>query len=111
MIVAGLRRHAKVGTQEGCADLGNKFFHRVTGVTKTLAAKVTVETVFMASPVNRLMGAGGVVALGVAEGVQFGHVHGVERRAVESAAAAVLDRGTRVAKEAFDGIEARVVVV
>jgi hypothetical protein len=52
---------------------------------------------------NRLMGAGGVVAPGVAEGVQFGHLHGVERGAVECAAAAVLDRGTRVRKEAFDG--------
>ena len=38
MILACLRRDAKVGAQEGGTDFGHKFFHGITGIGKTLAA-------------------------------------------------------------------------
>jgi hypothetical protein len=38
VIFSGLRGNAKIGTQEGRANLGNEFLHCVAGICKTLAA-------------------------------------------------------------------------
>ena len=38
VILARLQRDAKIGTEKRRADLGNEFFHCITGIGKTLAA-------------------------------------------------------------------------
>jgi hypothetical protein len=38
VVVAGFRRDAKIGTEKRRADFGDKLFHRVARIGKTLAA-------------------------------------------------------------------------
>ena len=77
MVVARLRRNAKIGTKESRADLGDEFFHRVTCIGKPLAAKVTIQAALVASPVRHFMGKGGVVAFAITKRLQFRHLHDV----------------------------------
>jgi hypothetical protein len=52
VVFAGFRGDAQVGTEKRRTDLGNEFFHGITGIPEPLAAEVAIEPRFMPSPVT-----------------------------------------------------------
>jgi hypothetical protein len=52
MILSHLRRQVEIGGKKRGTKLGDKLFHRVTFVAKTLAAKIAVEARRVTSPVG-----------------------------------------------------------
>jgi len=51
VVVPDLRGDTEVGTEERGAQFCDQLFSGIAGIAETLAAEVTVETCFVASPV------------------------------------------------------------
>ena len=85
----------------------------VAFIAPALAAKVAVKAVGVARPVGHLMRQGGVIALGIAEGLKGRHLHIVGRHGVISLIATMPDIGGSRGKEllrmvdALDGVKLR----
>ena len=96
--VIGARRigDAKIGAEERSAKFGDKLFHGVGFIAEALA-ELAIAAGLGARPVNELVKLGRVVGLGrrarrrTDERFAWRKLDAVRRRAVESAAAAVLD--------------------
>ncbi len=101
MVLTRLKRQIKIGTEERGAQFGNEFFDRVALRPETLGAEVARQSRFVCGPVRRLVREGGVVALGVAEGLEGRQYDAVSRGPVKGTVAAVGERGTGRAEKAF----------
>ena len=101
VIFSRLRRDAEVGGQERAAKFGNKLLGGIAFVAPTLASKLAIEPLLVASPVRRLVRQGGVVAFGVLEALERRQLHEVLGDVVVGTTAAMPDVGARVAEECF----------
>ena len=77
VILTRFGSNPKIGTKESRADLGNEFFHCITGIGKPLAAKVAVKPALMSDCVATFMTQGRVVGFTIPEALQFWHLHKV----------------------------------
>ncbi len=105
MILAHLRGEVEIGAEEGAAKFGHQLLHGVTGIAPLLAPQIAIEPGFMARPVGAFMRQRGVVAFGIAERLERGHLHEVGADIVIGHIAAVADIGFGGGKErlgAFD---------
>jgi hypothetical protein len=101
VVLARLKRQIKVGTEERGAEFSHELFDRVVFGPETLGAEVARQTRLMCGSVRRLVREGGVVALGVAEGLEGRQHDAVSRGPVKGTVAAVDERRTGRAEKVF----------
>src|SRR5439155_3246461 len=101
VVLTRLKRQIKIRTEERGAEFGHEFFDRVAFGPETLGAEVARQARFVCGPVRRLVREGGVVALGVAEGLEARQYDAVCRGPVKSTVAAVSERCPGRAEKAF----------
>ena len=101
MVLTRLKRQIKIGTEERSTEFGHEFFGRVAFGPETLGAEVPRQARFVCGPVRRLVREGGVVALGVAEGLEERQHDAVCRGPVKGTVAAMGERRTGRAEKAF----------
>ena len=70
VILARLKRQFEIGAEESGAQFGDEFLLRVAFIAPALAAEVAVKARRVLRPVRQFMRERGVIALGVAEGIQ-----------------------------------------
>ena len=88
----------EIGTEESRPQLGNKLFAAVTFIAPALAAEVTVKALRVFCPVGQFVGEGGVVALGIAEGLERRHLYVIQFLRVIGTVPAVSDVAPRPPK-------------
>jgi hypothetical protein len=86
VVLARLKRQIKIGTEERGAEFRNEFFDRVAFGPETLGAEVARQARFVCGPMRGLVRQGGVVALGVAEGLEERRYDAVGRGPVKGTA-------------------------
>src|SRR5262245_24355628 len=104
VVGAYILRDAKLGAQEGGADLRDQLLCRALGLAEALR-EVAVEARSVAGPVNMLVSENRKIRLaarhggGADEEILVGHVNGVRRWPVEGLLAAMHDAGAGRGKE------------
>jgi len=89
----------EIGTQESRSQFGYEFFAAVTLIAPGLAAGVTVKSLRVFRLVGHFMRESGAVALGVAEGFEWRHLHVIQFLRVVGAVPPVSDRCAQAAKK------------
>lgn len=100
VVLSRLKRQIKVGTEERSPEFDHEFFDRVAFGPETFGAEVARQARFVCGPVRCLVRQGGVVALGVAKGLEERQHDAVGRGPVKGTVAAVGKRGTGRAEKA-----------
>jgi len=93
MIFPNLRLQFEIGRQKRSAEFGDQFLHRVPLIAEPLASEVAIKARLVAGPVGHFVGAGGIIAFGVAKVLERWHLHEVLRDIVISPVAAMQDGG------------------
>src|SRR4030081_3541910 len=70
VVLTRLKRQIQIRTEERGAEFGYEFFDRVAFGPEAFGAEGARQARFVRGPVRRLVREGGVVALGVAEGLE-----------------------------------------
>src|SRR5262249_10531640 len=75
VVAAWLRGDAEIAAEEGGPDFGNQLLAGVPFIGELLAAKVAVKSGGVPCPVGHLVGECRVIALGIPERNELGHLH------------------------------------
>ena len=105
VVVADFRRQFQVGAEESGAELGHEFLAGIALVAPGLAAEIPVEAAGCLVQCVALMRERGVVALGVAEGLDRRHLDVVGLAGVEGAVATDADVGAGVGEECLGVVD------